>query len=220
MADPSPTHPEAPVEPGQLNEANHVAPECVPKDINHGAMIQDVPRVGSFGIVATKHFGENEMIVAAPAGLCRLKGISPHHLNGLYDFKGSRQVLIDAIHSVASAMDAYENGWGFIGTSRPITHCIPLMEVMSLLKESPSENVETLNGIMRTTRIDHVSNGSHTNDADGTTNNLSEPAEEPSTEARALQVLRFLDGALVAEDASVRHLVYTHFTSYVSRHLL
>lgn len=219
MADPSSTNPEAPVDPGQLNDANHVAPECVPKDINHGAMIQDVPRIGSFGLVATRHFGAGEMIMAAPAGLCRLQGIFPHQLNGLFDFKGPRQVLINAIHTVASTMDAYENGWGFRRTIRPITHCIPLTEVMSLLNESPSEKVETLNGIMRTTRMNYAGNGSHRNDTDGATNNSADLEAEPSTEVRALQALRFLDGALVAEDASVRHLVYTHFTSYVSRHL-
>lgn len=218
MADPSPTHPETPVEPGQLNDGNHNAPSSAPDDINRGAVIQHVSRIGGSGLVATKHFDEGEMITMAQGSICRLNGIFPHELDDRYDFKGSPQIRIDAIHTVAAAMYAYENGWGFRSSNRPFPPCIPVTTVMSLLNESPTKNVKKLVTILQ----NHLGNApepSDHNDTEGTTNNSADPAWGQSTEARALQVLRFMDGALVAQDLSPRHLVYTHFTSYVSRHL-
>lgn len=207
MADPSPTHLEHPVEPGQLNEANHVTPDPIPKDINRGSMIQDVPRIGSYGLVATKHFEEGEMILAAPAGLARLQGIFPHQLDGRSEFYGAPQVRIDAMHTVAAAMDAYENGWGLKTSDRPFPPCIPVAEAVALLKKPPNEKIEEFISIMRTTQFEPFGNSSDRNDG---------PKWEESTEVMAWQALRFLDGALVAEDASPRHLMYSHFTSYVS----
>lgn len=218
MAHPSATGPDAVIEHDRLDSPVDPGSRISPQEFLHGAMLEHVPGIGETGLVATKDFAENDTILCAPAGICRTRGILARQLRGLCDFQDSPQHRIDAVHAIAATMQQYEQGSSWRRSLRPFNPCMSITYVMSLLADSPSPDVKRLIDELRDTSSTDAVNSFDLSDMAGLDNYPKDPGWDQSSEASALRVLRFLDGAFVAEDVGEHHLVYTHFTAYVSYH--
>lgn len=217
MADPPPAYQATTVEPGQLDHPTHLDSRVPFEDTMQDARLDHVSRIGEAGLVATGRFAENDTILIAPAALCRTREISLGELRGQYEFTCS-QHRVDAVHAMAAVMQVYENGPFQRTSGRAFSPCMSISYMMSLLTDSPSPDVKQLIDEFQTTYLADAEDGLEDNSTVGHDTSTTDPGYEHSLEACAMRALRFLDGALVAEDLDICHLVYANFTAYVSFH--
>lgn len=215
-------------EPESLDAANS---ELILANFVDHVTLRSTPEKSGSGLFAVRSFATGDTILSTRAGLCRTPDVLPYQLRGRVPYNGDEQHIVNAILSIAATMKAYEQKAAKVHSDRPLLPpCVSIAsKIIPCLGQSPSLQVELVINLLQYLYLDpahgaaqlinttdaYINNGAHnTLEPDHVSHTHQSEAE--SIESVQTRVLRFLDGALVAEDVGEYHLVYSHITAYLN----
>jgi hypothetical protein len=168
------------------------------------------------GVFTKQTFEKHEVILCSRAAVAMAPGILLPHARGRQTYNGAVERIIDCYHIIEAVMRTYERTASRQHSLRPFEPCRLESEVTSVLREAHSNQVDLERQILAhlwPPLTDDVSRASQAQDNTGS-QHLDDLQD--TYETAAARVLRFLDGAIVAEDIGEHFFVYSHLTSYLN----